>query len=73
MTPISDLSPLITQNEYHLLQQLREQESAQNPPIAPSTWKQQLADIVATAVGSWGFILIQIPASITADSLESRC
>ncbi|MBW4540160.1 MAG: DUF1003 domain-containing protein [Myxacorys chilensis ATA2-1-KO14] len=50
--------PLIDQDDYHLLRQLREREPAQLPPPR-LTLGQRLSDVVAAIVGSWRFIAIQ--------------
>lgn len=51
--------PLIDQDDYHLLRQLREREPAQAPPPARLTLGQHLSDTVAATVGSWRFIVTQ--------------
>lgn len=51
--------PLIDQDDYHLLQQLREREPSQSSPHARSTLGERLSDTVAEVVGSWRFITIQ--------------
>lgn len=59
MTLNQNSLPLIDQEDYYLLQQLREQEPAQNPPVARASLGQRFADLVAAVVGSWRFIIIQ--------------
>ncbi|MBW4444832.1 MAG: DUF1003 domain-containing protein [Plectolyngbya sp. WJT66-NPBG17] len=51
--------PLIDQDDYYLLRQLREREPAQSPPHVRITWGHRLSDAVAATVGSWRFIAIQ--------------
>ncbi|MBD1910468.1 MULTISPECIES: DUF1003 domain-containing protein [unclassified Leptolyngbya] len=53
------VQPNVTPEEYQLIQDLRQRNPAQNPPRMPLTLGQRLADLVATAVGSWRFIIIQ--------------
>jgi uncharacterized membrane protein len=51
--------PLIDQDDYHLLQQLREREPSQFPLHTRLTLGERLSDAVATTVGSWRFITVQ--------------
>ncbi|MBD0347068.1 MAG: DUF1003 domain-containing protein [Coleofasciculus sp. Co-bin14] len=51
--------PLIDQDDYRLLQQLREREPSQLPLTPRLTWGQYLSDAIATIVGSWRFVTIQ--------------
>ncbi|MBW4692694.1 MAG: DUF1003 domain-containing protein [Lyngbya sp. HA4199-MV5] len=51
--------PLIDQDDYHLLQQLREREPSQFSPHTGLTLGMRLSDAVAATVGSWRFITIQ--------------
>ncbi|MBE9020418.1 DUF1003 domain-containing protein [Chroococcidiopsidales cyanobacterium LEGE 13417] len=49
----------VSQEEYQLLQRLRERKPAQNPPKPSPRLGDRLADAVADTVGSWRFIIIQ--------------
>jgi uncharacterized membrane protein len=49
----------ISPEEYQLLQQLRDRNPAQNPPVKRLTTGERLADVVAATMGSWPFIIIQ--------------
>lgn len=49
----------VTTEEYQLIQHLREQSPAQNPPKPSLTPGERLADAVVATVGSWRFIIIQ--------------
>jgi uncharacterized membrane protein len=54
-----EIQPNITPAEYQLIQDLRQRNPAQNPPRLPLSLGQKLADLVAMAVGSWRFIIVQ--------------
>ena len=49
----------ITDEEYQLIQQLRDRSPAQNPPKTKPTLGERVADGVATTMGSWRFIIVQ--------------
>lgn len=48
----------VNQEEYNLLQHLRERKPAQNPPKERLSVGDRIADVAAT-MGSWRFITIQ--------------
>ncbi|MGB7415377.1 MAG: DUF1003 domain-containing protein [Thermosynechococcaceae cyanobacterium] len=49
----------VSEEEYQLLQQLRERSPAQNPPKPRLSLGDRVADQVAATMGSWRFIIIQ--------------
>jgi len=49
----------VSEEEYRLLERLRERKPAQNPPKMPVSLGDRLSDRVAAIVGSWRFIIIQ--------------
>lgn len=49
----------ITPEQYRLIQRLREQNPAENPPKARVDLGSYFADLVASTVGSWTFVIIQ--------------
>lgn len=49
----------VSQEEYKLLQRLRERKPAQHPPKEHLSVGDRIADIVAATMGSWNFIIIQ--------------
>jgi uncharacterized membrane protein len=59
MTPKRWLRPRISQEEYQMLQNLRERKPARNPPKSQLSRAERIADVVAATVGSWWFIIIQ--------------
>lgn len=59
MTLAPNQLPLIDQDDYHLLQQLREREPSQSALHTRLTLGERLSDAVAAIVGSWRFITIQ--------------
>jgi uncharacterized membrane protein len=52
----------ISQEEYQLLQRLRDLKPAQHPPKAKVSLGNRVADAVAAQMGSWHFIIIQTVA-----------
>jgi uncharacterized membrane protein len=59
MALASNQLSLIDQDDYHLLQQLREREPSQFSPHVRLNVGQYLSDTIAAVVGSWRFIAIQ--------------
>jgi len=49
----------ITPEQYRLIQRLRERNPAENPPKEKADLGSHLADLVASTVGSWKFVIIQ--------------
>lgn len=49
----------VSQEEYLLLQQLRKRKPAQNPPVKKLTSGERFADLVASIMGSWYFMIFQ--------------
>lgn len=49
----------VSAEEYQLLMRLRDRKPAQHPPQERSTRGDRIADLVASTVGSWRFIIIQ--------------
>lgn len=53
------LKTKVSQDEFRLLQRLRERHPAQHPPAPPRSYGDKMADQIAEIMGSWRFIIVQ--------------
>lgn len=53
------LKTKVSQDEFRLLQRLRDRHPAQHPPAPPRSYGDKMADRIAEIMGSWRFIIIQ--------------